>query len=94
MRLSTVLCIAAAGAVIINFILILKDVRLDFLKPIFRQPFMRYVQGTMTVSAVSMGELLVFTMVVPLLGKGQKAREVFLARAGLVGRVRGGRHAA
>ena len=73
MRLSIVFSIIAVGAVIFNFILILKDVRLDFLKPFFRLEPMKYVQGTVTVAAVPLGEILAFTVIAPMLGKGKKA---------------------
>ena len=72
MRLSTLLCIVAVVTVIVNGILILKDVRLEFLKPLFRLPLSKYVQGTLTVSAVPMGEALAFTMIAPMLGRERK----------------------
>lgn len=73
MRLSTLFCIVAVGALVINSILILKDIQLEFLKPFFRLPLMKYVQGTASVVAVPMGEVLAFTMIAPMLAKGQKA---------------------
>ncbi len=73
MRLSALFCILTVGAVVVNSIMILKDVQLDFLKPFFRLPLMKYVQGTVSVTAVPMGEILAFTMIAPMLGKRQKA---------------------
>lgn len=72
-RLSVLFCIVAVGAMTVTSILVLKDVRLDLLKPFFRLAPMKYIQGTVTVAAVPMGEILVFTMITPLLGKGRKA---------------------
>lgn len=72
-RLSTVLCIIAMGAVAINVILILKDIQIGFLKPFFQLQLEKYVQGTVTVTAVPMGEILAFTMITPMLGKNRKS---------------------
>lgn len=71
MRLSTVLCIIAIGTVVINTLLIVKDVQIGFLKPIFQLPLEKYVQGTVTITAIPMGEILAFTMIVPMLGNNQ-----------------------
>jgi spore germination protein (amino acid permease) len=68
MRLSTAFCILAIGAVTINIILILKDIQFDYLKPFFQQPLMKYVQGTLTVVAIPMGEIIAFMAIVPMLG--------------------------
>lgn len=72
MHLSTFLFIIAVASLIINFILILKDVKFEFLKPFFRLEPMKYVQGTVSVAAVPMGEILTFTMITPMLGKDKK----------------------
>jgi len=73
MRLSAVFCILVVVGVAVNFLLVLKDMQWEFLKPFFRLPLTKYVQGTASVAAVPMGEILAFTMVTPMLGKGQKA---------------------
>lgn len=78
MHFSTLLCIIALGAVVINSILALKDVQPEFLKPMFHLEPMKYVQGTVSVTAVPMGEILAFTMITPLLGKDKKAAKPFL----------------
>ncbi len=72
MRLSVFFCVITTGALLINSVLILKEVKIEFLKPFFRLPLMKYVQGTVTVTAVPMGEILAFTMIAPMLGKKQK----------------------
>jgi len=72
-RLATLFCIASVSALIINTILVLKEVRLDFLKPFFHLPLTDYVQGTVSVMVVPMGEVLIFTMIAPMLKRGQKA---------------------
>lgn len=73
MRLATVLSFVAAGALVFNVILILKNVNIEFLKPMFQLPFKNYVQGSVTVAAVPMGEIVAFTMITPMLGKNMKA---------------------
>jgi spore germination protein KB len=73
MRLSVFFCIATVVAVALNTVLILQDVQPGALLPLFRLPPMTYVQGTLTVTAVPMGEILAFTMVAPMLGKKKKA---------------------
>ncbi len=72
LRLSVVFCILTVAAVAVNSIFILKDVEFTFLKPLFQQPLMKYVQGTVTVTAVPMGEILTFTTIAPMLGKDKK----------------------
>lgn len=77
--LSTLLFIIAMGSLAINVVLGLKDVRLEFLKPFFQLEPMKYIQGTVSVAAVPMGEILAFTMITPMLGKDQKvAKPLFL----------------
>lgn len=78
MHLSTLLCIIAVGAVVINSILVLKDVQPGFLRPFFQLDLMKYVQGTVSVAAVPMGEILAFTMITPMLGKRKKAAKPLL----------------
>ncbi|HWS29226.1 MAG TPA: endospore germination permease [Clostridia bacterium] len=73
MRLSTVICIISAAALIFNFILVLRDIDPKFLRPLFQLEFGKYVQGTISVAAVPMGEILAFTMLTPMLGEGIKA---------------------
>lgn len=73
MRLSTLFCIMTIAAIFINFGLMLKDVQFDFLKPFFRLPLMKYVQATLTVTAIPLGEILAFTMITPMLGGRQGA---------------------
>jgi len=60
------------GAIFINSILILKDIQPEFLKPFFQLEPMKYVHGTVSVTAVPMGEILAFTMLTPMLRKGRK----------------------
>lgn len=78
MNLSALLCIIAMGTLVINFILVLKDVQFEFLKPFFRLEPMKYVQGTVSVTAVPMGEVLAFTMLAPMLKKNKKAAKPLL----------------
>jgi len=78
LHLSTAFCVIAVGALIVNSILLSKDARLEFLKPFFRLEPMKYVQGTVSVAAVPMGELLTFTMFAPMLGRGQSAAKPML----------------
>jgi spore germination protein KB len=73
MRMAAALGIASVAALAVSFILTLKDAQFDFLKPLFQQPLCKYVQGTVTVAAVPMGEILAFSMIAPMLGKGKKA---------------------
>lgn len=73
MRLATVLSFVAMGALALNVLLVLKDVDLRYLKPMFQLPFKNYVQGTVTVAAIPMGEILAFTMITPMLGKNMRA---------------------
>jgi len=72
-RLSTVLCIIAMSAVLINTVLMLNEIQPGFIKPLFQLPLGKYVQGTITVAALPMGEVLAFTMIAPMLGKNKKA---------------------
>lgn len=78
LHLSTALIILSVGAIIINFILVLKDVHPSFLKPFFQLEPMKYVQGTVSVTAVPFGEILVFTMLTPLLEKDTKTAKPML----------------
>ncbi len=73
MRMAAALGIASVAALAVSFILTLKDAQFDFLKPLFQQPLSKYVQGTVTVAAVPMGEILAFSMIAPMLGRGKKA---------------------
>lgn len=82
MYLSTMLVIILVAALIINSILILRDVQPGFLKPVFRLEPMKYVQGTVSVMAVPIGELLTFMMLTPMLGKDKKASKPFLLGLG------------
>jgi len=72
MRLATILCFVALGALALNVLMILKDINLEFLKPMFQLPFEKYVQATVTVAAIPMGEILAFTMITPMLAKNKK----------------------
>ncbi len=72
MRLATILSFVALGALTVNVLMILKDVNLEFLKPMFQLPFGKYVQGTVTVAAIPMGEILAFTMITPMLAKNAR----------------------
>ncbi|PYG86900.1 spore germination protein KB [Ruminiclostridium sufflavum DSM 19573] len=72
MHLSAILAILSIGAIVINFILVLRDIQPWFLKPLFQLEPMRYVQGTVSVVTVPMGEILAFTMLMPLLEKDTK----------------------
>jgi len=73
LRLSTVLAIIGVGAVVINSGLILKDVQINFLKPLFQLPLEKYIQGTVTITAIPMGEIVAFAMIVPMLDKNKSA---------------------
>ena len=84
-RLSSVLFFITLGAVIINCIMILKNVQLEFLKPYFQLPFEKYVQGTITVAALPLGEILAFMMIVPMLGKDKKPGKMLALGLGLSG---------
>ncbi|HBR01295.1 MAG TPA: hypothetical protein DD738_01630 [Ruminiclostridium sp.] len=76
--LSTFIFIVAVGSMAINTILVLKDVQLEYLKPFFRLEPMKYIQGTVSVTAVPMAEVLAFTMITPMLEKDQKAGKPLL----------------
>ncbi|RAV03472.1 endospore germination permease [Paenibacillus sp. YN15] len=78
MHLSTFLGIIAVGAVVIHSILVLKDIQPGFLKPFFQLELMKYVQGTVSVSALPMGEILAFTMITPMLEKPKKTAKPLL----------------
>lgn len=73
LHMSAFICIIALCALTVNIILILGDVQPEFLKPFLRLKPMEYVQGTVSVAAVPMGEILTFTMLTPMLGKGKRA---------------------
>ncbi|WP_195376843.1 GerAB/ArcD/ProY family transporter [Anaerotruncus rubiinfantis] len=73
MYLSTIVCIITVASVAINSILIIKDIHPGFLKPFFRLEPMNYVQGTVSVGTLPMGEVIVFLMLTPMLGKKTKA---------------------
>ncbi|MDF1495246.1 GerAB/ArcD/ProY family transporter [Caproiciproducens sp. CPB-2] len=78
MHLSVLFTIIAMGALAVNSILLLKDVQPEFLKPFFQLKFPEFVQGTVSVAAVPMGEILAFTMITPMLEKGKKAGKPLL----------------
>lgn len=78
MHLSVLFTIIAMGALAVNTILLLKDVQPEFLKPFFQLKFSEFVQGTVSVAAVPMGEILAFTMITPMLEKGKKAGKPLL----------------
>lgn len=78
MQLSTMICIVTVVAVIINTILVLKDIEPGFLKPLFQLEPIKYVKATVSVGAVPMGEILAFMMLIPMLGKDTKAAKPFL----------------
>ncbi|SBW09168.1 putative Spore germination protein, amino acid permease [uncultured Eubacteriales bacterium] len=78
MQLSTMICIVTVVAVIINTILVLKDIEPGFLKPLFQLEPIKYVKATVSVGAVPMGEILAFMMLTPMLGKDTKAAKPFL----------------
>ncbi|MBP8640831.1 MAG: endospore germination permease [Oscillospiraceae bacterium] len=71
-RLSTALCAVSIGAIVINTVLVLKDIELSFLKPFFQLPLEKYIQATATVTAIPMGEIVAFTMITPMLSKDEK----------------------
>jgi spore germination protein KB len=72
LRLSVLFAAIALGALFFNSTLTLKDVQFSFLEPAFQLPLMDYVQGTVTIAAIPMGEILAFTMISPMMGKGKK----------------------
>ncbi|MGX8700423.1 GerAB/ArcD/ProY family transporter [Caproiciproducens sp.] len=78
MHLSVFFTIIAIGALAANSILLIKDVQPDFLRPFFQLKFPEFVQGTVSVAAVPMGEILAFTMITPMLGEGRKAGKPLL----------------
>jgi spore germination protein KB len=73
MRLSFFFCVITVGAVAVNSILALKDVKWGFLQPFFQLPFEKYLLGTVSVVAGPMGEIIAFTMILPLLQPKHKA---------------------
>jgi spore germination protein KB len=81
MYLSTFICIVSLTSLVVNFILVLGDVNLQFLKPFFRLELSKYVQGTVSLEAVPLGEILAFTMLTPMLGKNTKATKPLLLGA-------------
>ncbi|GIO36313.1 hypothetical protein J41TS12_11740 [Paenibacillus antibioticophila] len=78
MYLSICLSIIVAGAVAINSILVLNDMNPGFLKPFFQMDPMTYIQGTVTIGAVPMGEIIAFTMITPMLEKEKKVLKPLL----------------
>lgn len=78
MYLSAVLAIMALGSLAFNFLIILKDVKLDFLLPLFRLEPMKYVQASVSIAAVPLGEAVAFIMVTPLLRKDNKVGKFLL----------------
>ncbi len=78
MHLSVLFSIIAMGALAVNSILLLKDVQPEFLRPFFQLKFSEFVQGTVSVAAVPMGEILAFTMITPMLGKDKKVGKPLL----------------
>lgn len=77
MHLSTLFCIITVAAVVINTILVLKDAQPGFLKPFFRLELAKYIQGTISVGALPLGEILAFTMLTPMLEKNANATKPF-----------------
>ena len=59
-------------AMLINSLLIVKDANFEFLAPLLRSAPQKYVQGTVSLAAVPMGEVLVFTMLTPMLKNTEK----------------------
>lgn len=78
MHLSAFVAIIAIASIIMNSILVLKDIEPGFLKPIFQLEPMKYVHGTVSVGSLPMGEVVVFLMFIPMLGKGSKASKPIL----------------
>ncbi len=76
-HLAAALCFIALSMVAVNVILILKDLNLAYLRPFFQLPFSKYLQATLTVAALPMGEILAFTMITPMLGAKKKAGKIF-----------------
>ncbi|NLF26330.1 MAG: endospore germination permease [Clostridiales bacterium] len=69
MRLSALLAVGAIAIVLFNFVLVLQDTNLSYLFPMFRQPVLKYVQGTHITATIPYGESVVFMMIAPALGR-------------------------
>lgn len=78
LRLSVFFSLIPLAAVFINSLLILKDVQIEFLQPFFQLPVMKYIQGTISVAAVPMGEILAFTMIAPMLQKKENTGKLLV----------------
>ncbi|WP_099204314.1 GerAB/ArcD/ProY family transporter [Scatolibacter rhodanostii] len=72
MHLSTLIAFVTLIAMIINSVLIAKDTHFEFIFPLLQLEPEKYVQGTVSIGAVVMGEVLVFTMLTPMLKNGKK----------------------
>lgn len=83
MYLSTLICIVSLTSLAVNFILVLGDVDPGFLKPFFQLEPAKYVQATVSVGAVPLGEIIAFTMLTPMLGEKTKATKPLLLGASL-----------
>ncbi len=78
MRLGPLLSIGATAVVLLNFLLVAKDTHIDYLLPMFDQPFIKYVQGTHITSTIPFGEVVVFMMIAPMMGREKDAGKPLL----------------
>lgn len=83
MYLSPLISFITISALVVNFILLLSDVDFSFLKPFFQMEMGKYVQSTVSVAAVPIGEIVVFLMLTPMLKEGAKAGTPLLLGAAL-----------
>lgn len=72
-HLSTLIVIVVLVAMILNTVLIFKDINFDFLSPLFQLEPQKYIQGTVSLAAVPLGEVLIFMMLTPMVNNHKKA---------------------
>ena len=72
-RVSTIFPFIGFAIVLLNFGLVLKDVKWGFLQPVLAQEPMKYIQATHITATIPLGELIVMLMLAPNIRKGEKA---------------------
>jgi spore germination protein KB len=71
MRLAPLFAIGTFVVVALNFILVIKDTKMEYLFPMFQQPLIKYIQGTHITATIPYGESVVFMMIAPALEDGK-----------------------
>jgi spore germination protein KB len=77
-RYSWLFVVVSFIVIIFILLLLMKEMKLDNLLPMFTLPPLKYVQGTHIVAAIPFGEILVFMMMAPFLDNQQKIAKSFL----------------